>query len=120
MDYAFLKMGFDGERVDHPVILSEALCNPNPCRKSKPHILFDGSIELIIKIPILIIHLVVTELMFEKYNIPSLCLGASPLFAYASRKQELGKYAMVVDIGHSSTTVVPIVDGRGSISQSAR
>ncbi|RKP11800.1 hypothetical protein BJ684DRAFT_6793, partial [Piptocephalis cylindrospora] len=34
LDYAFFKMGLEGERVDHPVLLTEAVCNPAASRKS--------------------------------------------------------------------------------------
>jgi actin-related protein 5 len=35
LDYCFLKLGIDEEgTIGHPVVMTEALCNPNYCRKS--------------------------------------------------------------------------------------
>lgn len=36
LDYVFVKLGVEGNRVDHDVVMSEGLCNPQYSRKGKP------------------------------------------------------------------------------------
>eukprot|EP01094_Clydonella_sp_ATCC50884_P026034 TRINITY_DN7015_c1_g1_i1.p1 TRINITY_DN7015_c1_g1~~TRINITY_DN7015_c1_g1_i1.p1 ORF type:complete len:431 (-),score=133.01 TRINITY_DN7015_c1_g1_i1:1535-2827(-) len=54
-----------------------------------------------------------TELMFEKYEVPALFLGkdaALNTFAFANEKKTPGT-ALVVDVGHFGTRVVPVYEG---------
>ena len=94
LDYTFQKLGIDTDRVEHPLLLTETLCNPEYSRSQ------------------------LNELLFEAYNVQSVNYGMDALFAaYANGVREHG---LVVSSGRSSTVVVPMVDGRGLLSQSKR
>lgn len=34
LDYIFCHLGITSSKVDHPILMTEAVCNPNYCRKS--------------------------------------------------------------------------------------
>lgn len=34
LDYTFVKLGLDGDSVEHPIVMTEPVCNPNYTRKS--------------------------------------------------------------------------------------
>lgn len=64
-DYIFTKMGFDGQdKIDHPIILTEALANPNFCRQQ------------------------MNELLFECYGIPSVSYGIDALYSWKHHQQK--------------------------------
>lgn len=33
-DYVFSKLKIESERINHPIVITEAVCNPKYCRKS--------------------------------------------------------------------------------------
>jgi actin-related protein 5 len=58
LDYVFHGCGVTGDRVAHPIVLTEALCNPNYSRAR------------------------MSELLFETYQVPAVCYGVDALFSY--------------------------------------
>jgi len=67
-DYIFTKMGFERqERIDHPIVLTEALANPNFCRQQ------------------------MSELLFECYGVPALSYGIDALYSWEHHQQKQKK-----------------------------
>lgn len=93
LDHTFVKLGIDGSTVPHPILMTETLCNPTHSRT------------------------LMSELLFENYGVPSVCYGLDSLF---SAYQNDVRDGLVVSSGKMSTTVVPLLDGRGLIDFSKR
>lgn len=93
MDYAFIKLGIDSEQVRHPILMTEAMCNPAYSRSQ------------------------MNELLFETYQTPSVCYGMDSLFsAYQNQIHD----GLVISSGKNSTTVMPMLDGKGLVDFSKR
>lgn len=89
LDYGFERMGADGSQVDHPVLITECVCNPVQSRSK------------------------MAELLFETYGVPSVAFGVDAAFSY-KYNQQLGicdKDGLVVCPGFTTTHVIPFVDG---------
>jgi len=94
LDYTFGRLGIDTERIDHPVLMTETLCNPEYSRAQ------------------------MNELLFEAYQVNSVNYGLDALFsAYANNIRDDG---LVVSAGRSSTLVVPLVAARGVLDNAKR
>ncbi|KAF4634140.1 hypothetical protein G7Y89_g3957 [Cudoniella acicularis] len=95
LDYVFIKMGIDGANggVDIPIVMTEAVANLPYSRKS------------------------MTEIIFECYSAPSLAYGVDSLFSYDYNK---GKTGLVVSSSHSSTHVIPVLNGKAILTQATR
>lgn len=94
LDNTFSKLGIDTDRVDHPLLLTEPLCNPEYNRGQ------------------------MNELLFEAYQVRSVNYGLDALFsAYANNIRDNG---LVVSAGRTTTTVVPLVQGRGYLENAKR
>ncbi|ORX85405.1 actin-like ATPase domain-containing protein [Anaeromyces robustus] len=94
MDYIFLKLGIN-TNIENPIVMTETLCNPNYSRK------------------------LVSELMFECYNVPSICYGIDSLFSYYQNNDSFDN-GIIISSGNHSTNVIPIVDNRGILNYSQR
>ena len=101
-DYIFSHLGVTDSSVNYPVLLTEAFWNPNYSRA------------------------MVTELLFECYQIPYLTLGVDFLFSFYYNQVLRYKDSwaplsgLVVSSSHHVTHVVPIMDGRVHVSNSKR
>ncbi|KAL7274732.1 Actin-related protein 5 [Rhizina undulata] len=95
LDYCFIKLGIDGNNggLGHPLVMTEAVCNPSYNRR------------------------MMTELIFEGYNAPALTYGIDSLFSYYYNGGENG---LVISSGNSSTHVIPFINGRGLIPLTTR
>lgn len=89
-DYIFNHLGIDTEScVDHPIVMSEALGNPNYCRQQ------------------------MSELLFECYHVPQVAYGNDALFSlYKNHPKPESANALIVDCGYQSTHVIPFINGR--------
>nr|CAH7747894.1 unnamed protein product [Callosobruchus chinensis] len=86
-DYAFAHLGIDSEnRVNHPIVLTEAFLNPNTSRQ------------------------LMTELLFECYDVPGITYGVDTLFAYHHRIEKPKSDALILSLGYQTCHVVPILD----------
>jgi actin-related protein 5 len=64
-----------------------------------------------------------SELLFETYQIPSVCYGVDSLFSYHETHHDLPpdqQTSLVISSSHSSTTIIPILSGVPHIAQSRR
>lgn len=94
LDNTFSKLGIDTDRVDHPLLLTEPLCNPEYSRGQ------------------------MNELLFEAYRVQSVNYGLDALFsAYANNVRDNG---LVVSAGRTTTAIVPLVQGRGYLDNAKR
>ncbi|CAG5136503.1 unnamed protein product [Candidula unifasciata] len=89
-DYLFSHLGITTEgSVDHPVVLTEAVCNPNYTRQ------------------------LMTELLFECYHVPQVAYGVDSLFSlYYNHPAPETADALILDCGYQATHVIPVVGGR--------
>ena len=94
LDYVFDRLGVAGDRVAHPILLTEPVCQPHHCRSQ------------------------FNELLFECYGVPATCYGVDALFAYHEHVTTAGALArdpssaLLVSAGWAATHLLPVVDGR--------
>uniref|UniRef100_UPI00358F7DBC actin-related protein 5-like isoform X2 n=1 Tax=Myxine glutinosa TaxID=7769 RepID=UPI00358F7DBC len=88
-DHIFHHLGITSENcVPHPLVLTEAVCNPSHCR-----------------------HLM-SELLFECYHVPRVAYGIDALFSLHHNTGGTPGDALVVSAGFHTTHVLPVIDGR--------
>ncbi|EDV91244.1 GH15134 [Drosophila grimshawi] len=90
-DYIFSKMGFDGDdSIKYPIVLTEALANPNMSRRQ------------------------MSELLFECYNVPAVSYGIDALYSWRHHQQMHKQVAdaLIISFGYSTTHVIPVLGGR--------
>lgn len=89
-DHVFSHLGISSEgSVDHPLVLTEAPCNPNYTRQ------------------------LMSELLFECYHVPQVAYGVDSLFSlYQNHPEPERANAMIVDCGYQSTHIMTVLDGR--------
>eukprot|EP00051_Salpingoeca_urceolata_P003012 m.54483 g.54483 ORF g.54483 m.54483 type:complete len:785 (+) comp12465_c0_seq2:47-2401(+) len=91
LDHAFARMGIDTEgSVEHPVLMSECLCNPGACRARS------------------------TELLFEQYAVPQVCYGVDAAFSHLFNASSTSPDApaLILSCGEHATFVMPYINGR--------
>nr|DAD26458.1 TPA_asm: hypothetical protein HUJ06_027926 [Nelumbo nucifera] len=89
LDFGFERMGADGSKVDHPILITESVCNPVQSRSK------------------------MAELLFETYGVPSLAFGVDAAFSY-KYNQGLGicsKDGLAICVGLTTSHSIPIVSG---------
>lgn len=89
LDFGFDRLGADQSQIDHPVLITECVCNPvqSRCRMA--------------------------ELLFESYGVPSIAYGVDAAFSY-KYNQQIGlcnNDGLVVSSGFMTSHVIPFVDG---------
>ncbi|KAJ6649385.1 Actin-related protein 5 [Pseudolycoriella hygida] len=83
-DYIFQHLAIEGEgRVPHPIVLTECFANPNYCRQ------------------------LMSELLFECYDVPSICYGIDSLFAL--KHNNIGENGLIISCGYHTTHVIPVL-----------
>ncbi|XP_036333793.1 actin-related protein 5 isoform X1 [Rhagoletis pomonella] len=85
-DYIFAHLGVNNEEnFSHPVLLTEAIGNPNYFRQQ------------------------MNELLFECYGIPSVCYGIDSLFSW--RQNAIGADTLIISFGYHTIHVLPVLNG---------
>ena len=88
-DYTFSHLGIDSEgSVEHPVVLTEAVCNPYPSRQF------------------------MNELLFECYQVPAVSVGIEALFRLQknfSKPETPLPSSLVVRLGYQTTHILPVI-----------
>ena len=59
-----------------------------------------------------------TELLFEGYGVPSLTYGVDSLFSFHANSA--AKNGLVISSGTASTTVIPVLNGKGILAQAKK
>lgn len=117
LDFVFTKLGIDTDRIDHPIVMTEALCNPHYTRgrefSALPHrsrgvCTHTNEAGMV----------VMSELLFEGYSVPSLTYGVDSLFAFHASPNPTD--GLVVSSSAMSTTVIPVLNGRGVLANAKK
>ncbi|KAK2637323.1 hypothetical protein Ddye_032115 [Dipteronia dyeriana] len=98
LDFAFDRLGANGSEIDHPILITECVCNPVQSRSK------------------------MAELLFETYGVPSVAFGVDAAFSY-KYNQQLGvcdKDGLAICPGFSTIHVIPFVDGEPVYKGSCR
>ncbi|XP_067058147.1 actin-related protein 5-like [Acropora muricata] len=97
-DHVFSHLGINTPgRVNHPIVLTEPVCNPNYCRQA------------------------MSELLFECYNVPSVAYGIDSLFSLYNNIPNSDKTtALIVSSSCNVSHVLPVVKGRLDASNCKR
>ncbi|KAG0346123.1 Nuclear actin-protein involved in chromatin remodeling [Podila humilis] len=96
LDYIFLKMGIDADKIDHPLVMTEPVCVP-PYNRN-----------------------LMTELLFEAYQAPSVTYGVDSLFSMYANGPERSKDGIVVSAGHHYSHVIPVLGGKVHMQHAKR
>ena len=51
-----------------------------------------------------------SELLFECYNVPSVCYGVDSLFSF--QQNEIGVHGLIISFGYHTTQVIPVLNSR--------
>ncbi|PPD98223.1 hypothetical protein GOBAR_DD04723 [Gossypium barbadense] len=89
LDFAFDRLGANGSRIDHPILITECVCNPvYSCSK-------------------------MAELLFETYGVRSVAFGVDAAFSYEYNQLHgiCEKDGLAICPGFTTTHVIPFVDG---------
>ncbi|XP_061114656.1 actin-related protein 5 [Conger conger] len=92
-DYIFLHLGIGTEgSVDHPLVLTEAPCNPLHCRQ------------------------MMSELLFECYRVPHVSYGVDALYSFCHNNRKQGmeppQTGLVISSGYHCSHILPVINGR--------
>ncbi|KAK2851187.1 hypothetical protein Q5P01_007463 [Channa striata] len=92
-DYVFTHLGFASEgSVEHPVVLTEAPCNPLHCRQ------------------------MMSELLFECYRVPYVSYGVDGLYSfyYNNTRSNIqpSHTGIVLSSGYQCSHILPVINGR--------
>jgi actin-related protein 5 len=61
-----------------------------------------------------------SELLFETYSAPAVSYGIDALFSYRQNASNNKSSGLVVSSGNHATHVIPVIEGRGILSQAKR
>lgn len=98
LDFGFERIGAHGSQIDHPVLITECVCNPVQSRSK------------------------MAELLFESYGVPSVAFGIDAAFSY-KYNQQLGvcdRDGLAISSGFTTSHVIPFVDGEPVYQASCR
>lgn len=88
-DHIFSRLGINTQgSVNHPIVMTESVCNPNYSRQS------------------------MNELLFECYHVPQVTYGIDSLYSLYYNQHSAKKYALIVSSGYQVSHVIPVVDGK--------
>ncbi|KAF7306352.1 hypothetical protein MIND_00426400 [Mycena indigotica] len=95
LDCVFIQLGVNTATVDHPIIMSERLCSPIHSRS------------------------LTSELLFEQYRAQSVtyCVDAVMSFYH---NNGLNQDGLVLSFNNASTSVIPVLGGKGILSHAKR
>ncbi|KAI0321914.1 hypothetical protein OF83DRAFT_1161548 [Amylostereum chailletii] len=101
LDYVFVRLGINTPTVNHPVLMTERLASPLHSRA------------------------LTSELMFELYSVPSLTYAVDSVMSFYHNNHPpapspFTSDGLVVSFNTASTSVVPILNGKGIMSQARR
>lgn len=109
LDYIFsnlsrfsLIIGINDSEINHPVIISEPFCNIHWARKN------------------------LSEMMFELYNVPSLCYGIDFQFSLLKNLTKLSRSStkdlntLIISSSYQTTHIVPVLNGSINYDKSRR
>ncbi|KAG0317555.1 Nuclear actin-protein involved in chromatin remodeling [Dissophora globulifera] len=96
LDYIFIKLGIDTETINHPLIMTEPVCVPQYNRN------------------------LMTELLFESYQVPSVTYGIDSLFSLYANGPSRAQDGIVISAGHHFSHVIPVSGGKVHMEHAKR
>ncbi|KAJ2747007.1 Nuclear actin-protein involved in chromatin remodeling [Coemansia sp. BCRC 34301] len=96
LDYVFTMLGCVDERVNQPIVMTEAVCTPYTSRKH------------------------MSELLFEGYNVPSVTYGIDSVWSYYNNTGSFDTDGLIVGSGNSASHLIPIYDARANTEHCKR
>ncbi|KAM6582274.1 hypothetical protein CsatB_009276 [Cannabis sativa] len=89
LDFAFDRLGANESQIDHPILITECVCNPVYSRGK------------------------MAELLFETYGVPSIAYGVDAAFSYKYNQQHgvCAKDGLAICPGFTTTHVIPFING---------
>ncbi|KAF2318812.1 hypothetical protein GH714_010892 [Hevea brasiliensis] len=89
LDFGFDRLGANGSQIDHPILITECVCNPVQSRCK------------------------MAELLFETYGVPSVAFGVDAAFSYKYNQRHgiCDKDGLAICPGFTTTHVIPFIDG---------
>ncbi|KAK8950450.1 Actin-related protein 5 [Platanthera guangdongensis] len=98
LDYAFERLGAEGSQVDHPILMTECVCNPLSSRSK------------------------MAELLFETYGVPSLAFGVDAAFGYKFNQQKgiCSEDGLAICSGFTTSHIIPFVQGEPVLEACSR
>ncbi|KAF7652498.1 hypothetical protein LDENG_00096090 [Lucifuga dentata] len=92
-DYVFTHLGICSEgSVEHPIVLTEAPCNPLHCRQ------------------------MMSELLFECYGVPHMSYGIDGLYSFyynnSQRNLQAPHTGIILSSGYHCSHILPVINGR--------
>ncbi|PKA65979.1 Actin-related protein 5 [Apostasia shenzhenica] len=89
LDYGFERLGAEGPQVDHPILITECICNPVSSRSK------------------------MAELLFEIYGVPCIAFGVDAAFSYKMNQLHgiCDEDGLAICSGFSTSHVVPFAKG---------
>ncbi|KAL4456886.1 hypothetical protein ABPG74_014524 [Tetrahymena malaccensis] len=90
-DFIFNEIGVVESKVDHPLIITEPVANPEYCRQN------------------------LLEQYFECYEIPSVMIGVDTFFATFyefGQDRYQSETCLIISIGHTTCHIIPMVNGQ--------
>ncbi|KAJ2084199.1 Nuclear actin-protein involved in chromatin remodeling [Coemansia sp. RSA 988] len=88
LDYIFTMLGCVDDKIDQPIVMTEAVCTPYTSRSN------------------------MSELLFECYNIPSVTYGIDTAWSYYKNTGTYTTDGLVIGSGTTATHIIPIYDAR--------
>ncbi|PIA19163.1 actin-like ATPase domain-containing protein [Coemansia reversa NRRL 1564] len=88
LDYIFTMLGCVEDKIDQPIVMTEAVCTPYTSRSN------------------------MSELLFECYNVPSVTYGIDSAWSYYKNTGTFNTDGLVIGSGTMATHVIPIYDMR--------
>uniref|UniRef100_A0A3B3Y968 Actin-related protein 5 n=1 Tax=Poecilia mexicana TaxID=48701 RepID=A0A3B3Y968_9TELE len=92
LDYVFTHLGLTSEgSVEHPILMTEAPCNPLHCRQ------------------------MMSELLFECYRVPFVSYGVDGLYSFYHNNQrnlQRPNTGIILSSGYHCSHILPVVNGR--------
>ncbi|XP_051789233.1 actin-related protein 5 [Erpetoichthys calabaricus] len=93
LDYVFTHLGISSEgSVEHPIVMTEAPCNPLHCRQ------------------------MMSELLFECYQIPKVSYGIDAMYSFNHNNYKGGvsvpSNGLIISSGYHCTHILPVLEGR--------
>lgn len=96
-DYIFTHLGIDHEAsVPHPILMTEAMGNPNYCRQQ------------------------MNELLFECYGVPGVTYGIDALHSFQRNGKSGMLDGLIISFGYYTTHVMPLLDGKVVMQRARR
>uniref|UniRef100_A0A3B5L077 Actin-related protein 5 n=1 Tax=Xiphophorus couchianus TaxID=32473 RepID=A0A3B5L077_9TELE len=92
LDYVFTHLGLSSEgSVEHPILMTEAPCNPLHCRQ------------------------MMSELLFECYRVPFVSYGVDGLYSFYhnnNQRNQRPNTGIILSSGYHCSHILPVVNGR--------